>query len=953
MGHSGSRDSEAQAREQIDGILAQAGWIVQDRQDMNLQAGQGVAIREFALKRGHGFADYLLFVEEQAVGVLEAKKEGFTLSGVEVQALKYSEGLPDVLRCPARPLPFLYRSTGAETVFTNLLDPEPRSRGVFSVHRPETMKEWMSAKPTEAPPDVRLVQPTPLEVRPSTLRGRLRKLPPLVTGDLYANQVKAIQGIENSLKQDKPRTLIQMATGSGKTLMAVASIDRLVRFAQARRVLFLVDRSILGEQAATEFEGYVAPDLNRRVAELYNIQRLTSNTIGASTKVVITTIQRLYSMLTGDEVFDPVLEQESLFQTGAPALKAPAPVAYDAKLPPEFFDCIFIDECHRSIYTLWRQVLEYFDAYLIGLTATPAKHTFGFFKGNVVMEYGHAEAVADRVNVDFDVYRLSTRITEQGSTIEAVSGVTVGHRDRRSRRVRWETPDEDLTYGADNLDRDVVAEDQIRLLFRTLVEKVVPEVFPGRKELPKTLVFAKDDSHAEDIVRIIRESLGKGDEFCRKITYKTTGVSPTQLIQVFRNSFNPRIAVTVDLVATGTDVKPIEIVMFMRVVRSRVLFDQMKGRGVRVIDPTELRQVTPSAHAKTSFLIVDCVGATEQELVDTRPLDRKKTIPFKALLQHVAMGGTDPDMLSSLASRLARLDKQLTAEEQAGVAREAEGTRLGKICHGIVEALDPDMQEAAAREKFQLPADQEPTEEQLVQAATALTKDAVKVLARNPRVRDLLCFLQVQHEQLIDQVSQDELLLDGSGLSYDATQRARSLTESFQQFLEENRAEISALEFFYSIPHRQRLSYEDLKGLAEMIKAPPRSWTPDALWHAYQLLEKDKVRGAGGQRMLTDLVSLVRYALHQDDELVPHAERVQARFSNWLAQQANRGRGFTPEQVRWLEMIRDHVAASWEVQVEDFEEVPFVQQGGLGRALQVFGKDLGPILQELNEVLAA
>ncbi|MFN9970284.1 MAG: DEAD/DEAH box helicase family protein, partial [Phycisphaerae bacterium] len=333
-------------------------------------------------------------------------------------------------------------------------------------------------------------------------------------------------------------------TGSGKTITAVSSIYRLIKFGGARRVLFLVDRTNLGEQAEKEFQGFRSPDDNRKFTELYNVQRLTTQTIGASTKVVITTIQRLYSMLRGEPEFDADNEDGSPFSSAGagPAPAEALPVAYNRAIPPEFFDVIFVDECHRSIYSLWRQVLEYFDGFLVGLTATPAAHTYGFFKQNLVMEYGHEQAVADGVNVDFEVYRIRTKITEQGGAIASNIEPVLGKRDRRSRKVRWEAPDEPVTYTPTELDRAVVARDQIRTFVRTFRDRLFTEIFPGRTEVPKTLVFCKDDNHAEDVVDVLREEFAKGNEFCQKITYKVRDKKPADLIQEFRNSYYPRIA---------------------------------------------------------------------------------------------------------------------------------------------------------------------------------------------------------------------------------------------------------------------------------------------------------------------------------------------------------------------------------------------------------------------------
>jgi type I restriction enzyme R subunit len=793
------------------------------------------------------------------------------------------------------------------------------------------------------------------DTKPSTLRTRLTTLPPvdprLVTQRvLFPNQYEAITNLDHSFKKDKPRALIQMATGSGKTFMAVTAIYRQIKFAGARRVLFLVDRANLGEQAEKEFQNYRTPDDKRKFTELYNVQRLTSNTIGASSKVVITTIQRFYSMLKGEPDLDPTLEEGTQFdESHAP--KEPLPVVYNSTYPPEYFDVIYIDECHRSIYSIWRQVLEYFDAYLVGLTATPAAHTFGFFNKNLVMEYPHERAVADGVNVQFFIYKIRTKITEGGSTIEAGEDTILRVRTRAGER--WLKPDEDITYKGADLDNTIVTPDQIRTIVCAFRDRVRTEIFPGRTNVPKTLVFAKDDQHAEDIVESIRQEFGEGNDFCQKITYKTTGKRPADLIQDFRTGFYPRIAVTVDMIATGTDIRPIEIVWFMRSVKSRVLFEQMKGRGVRVVDKTELLQVSPDADTKTHFVIVDCVGVTESPLSDTQPLERKRHMSLKDLFEHVAAGGTDLDVLSSIAARLAGLDRECTPDERKAIQETAGGLTLGAMAGALVAAIDPDKHVAKAREMFKLDATTEPKADQLKKAAVAVAKEAALPLATNPALRKKLLAIQQERAQIVDDVSQDELLADKTGFSKEAKEHAMSMVVSFEQYLEEHKDEIEALKFFYSVPHRQRLHFKDIEALATAIQQPPHSWTPEKLWRAYELLQKDKVKGAGGKRLLTDIVSLVRFALHQDNQLVPYPERIHERFANWMTQQANKGRKFTDQQVEWLEMIRNHVATSVEIEVEDFDAAPFVQEGGLGRAAALFGKELPKVIKELNEVLAA
>jgi type I restriction enzyme R subunit len=747
------RTPEDRAREAIDAALRAAGWDVQDANAVNLHAGRGVAIREFRLKTGHGSADYLLYVDRKAAGVVEAKKIGDTLTGVEPQTGKYSTGMPAHLPRACDPLPFLYQSTGVETRFTNLLDPDPRSRNVMGFHRPEELAAELEADPAPYP------KGHLLHGKPSSLRSRLQFLPPLDAPRLWDVQRRAIENLERALQANRPRALIQMATGSGKTSTAISAAYRLIKFGGARRILFLVDRANLGRQALKEFQQYVTPDDGRKFTELYNVQHLTSNKLDPVARVVITTIQRLYSMLQGKEL-EPDLEEGSLFDSMSGLVREPVPVEYSAALPIGAFDIVFIDECHRSIYTLWRQVVEYFDAFLIGLTATPSKQTFGFFNKCLVMEYSHVDAVADSVNVNFEVYNIRTRITGQGSTVEA--GFQVEKQDRKTRQRRWETLDEDLTYPPQALDRDVVAVDQIRTIIRAFKERLFTEIFPGRTHVPKTLIFAKDDNHAETIVGIVREEFEKGNEFAQKITYRTTGAKPEDLINAFRNQYFPRIAVTVDMIATGTDVKPLEIVMFMRQVKSRSFFEQMKGRAVRVIDATDFQAVTPGAETKDHFVLVDCVGVTEANLSDSYSLERQRTASFKQLLDAVAFGSTDPDVASTLASRLARLERRLTPDDQADIAMAAEGKPLSEIIGGLVAALDPLRQEEEARRANELPAEAEPSDAEMKAAEQKLIQDAVAPLAANPALRDILLLTKERHERTWDHVSIDEVREAGS-----------------------------------------------------------------------------------------------------------------------------------------------------------------------------------------------
>ncbi|MDR4481025.1 MAG: type I restriction-modification enzyme R subunit C-terminal domain-containing protein [Nitrospira sp.] len=929
---------EEKARQRIDAMLVNAGWVVQDYRQAQIQAGRGVALRNFPLISGHGFADYLLYVDGKAAGIVEAKKEGFTLTGVEVQSEKYSKGLPQDLPVTRRPLPFLYQSTGVETRFTNGLDPQPRSRSVFSFHRPGTLAAWLPER-SEMPNN--LGGASVAAESPLTFLGRLRHMPPLIDV-LWPPKPQAIKNIEQSLRDNRPRSLVQMATGSGKTLLAIVLAYRLLKFAGARRILFLVDRGNLADQTLKEFQQYVSPYNNWKFGEEFIVQRLAGNTLDTTARVCISTIQRMYSMLKGRDLSD---EDEEASVSGLERLfKQPEPIDYNPAIPIETFDIIVTDECHRSIYNLWAQVLEYFDAHLIGLTATPNKQTFGFFNQNLVMEYNHEQAVADGVNVNYDVYRIRTAITQAGSTVEA--GYSVQLMNRETRTKRWERLDEDFAYDPDQLDRDVVAPDQIRTIVKVFRDKLFTDIFPGRMEVPKTLIFAKDDAHAENIVEILREEFGKGNEFAQKITYRTTGVNPKDLIKSFRNSYHPRIAVTVDMIATGTDIKPVEIVVFMRAVKSRTFFEQMKGRGVRVIKPDDLKAVTPDATTKDHFVIVDAVGVCEQDKTDARPMEKKLSVAFEKLLQAVALGNTEEDVLTSIAGRLARMEHRITKADEQAISKASGGLSLKDLSRGLVEAVNPDRQEERAAKQF---GTDRPTEQQIQQVATRFIQAAAKPF-QDPKFRELLIDIKRKNELTIDHVSQDQII--EAGFSADALARARTIVQSFEKFITKHKDEITALQVLYSKPYKQRLKFEDIRDLALAIEKPPYLWNESQLWQAYAALEKSKVKGATGKRILTDLVSLVRFATHQENELVPFPEKVNSNFKAWLGEQEKR-RKFTDEQRHWLEMIRDHVAANLVVEPDDFEYAPFAQEGGLGKVHQLFGNELNRIIEELNGALAA
>ncbi len=942
---------EQKARREIDADLTAAGWLVQDRNELDLTAGRGIAVREFPMKSGFGFADYLLYLDRKAVGAVEAKAES-TLTGVEAQSAKYAAGLPENLPAHLRPLPFLSESNGSVTYFTNGLDPTPRSRQVFNFPRPETLGEWVA--------------------QPQQLRARLKALPELDESRLWKVQGRAIRNLEESFADADPRALIQMATGSGKTFTAVNVAYRLLKYGGAKRILFLVDRGNLGKQTEDEFTNFEPPDDPRKFPTLYTVQRLKSNSINPAAKVVITTIQRLYSMLKGEAEFDAGNEEGSSFDSAKAWQGEPPDVVYNAGIPPEFFDFVIVDECHRSIYELWSQVLLYFDSFLVGLTATPAGKTIGFFNQNLVMQYGHDEAVTDGVNVDFDVYRIRTRVTEQGATIEAGdTGVYVDKRHKLTRAERLQLLNQDLTYTANQLDRDVVSESQIRTVLQQFRDKVLPDAFPGRAEVPKTLIFSKDDSHADDIVRLVREVFAQGNDFCQKITYrtgftkitkmvknddgtesevtewvKTSSLTPDEILANFRNSFFPRIAVTVDMISTGTDVKPIECVFFLRNVKSAGFFEQMKGRGVRVISPDKLRVVSPSAKVKDRFIIVDAVGVCEQDKTDSHTLNRNPSATLEEVLNYVAQGGTDPEAITTLAGRLARLQREFSRDQLAELKDLAGGKSFPDLAHNLLNACDPDAQVEAAK---QLPGvTGEPTEEQVKQAADQLVQGAVTPFLKAAFRRRILEIRQ-QNEQTIDRHTIDDVLYAGFDAS--AVDKARNKVQDFRAWIAAHKDELIALQVLFAGTRPLKLSLKDLRQLKDALARPPLAATPIQLWRAFEAVEADRVKGRGGQQ-LADLVNLVRHALIPTFTLVPYRDELRERYQAWLKER-DAGNTFTAEQREWLDRMAEHIATSLAIEPTDFETGWFSQHGSLGKAHALFGDKLTPLIAELNERLAA
>ncbi|WP_431983081.1 DEAD/DEAH box helicase family protein [Streptomyces qinglanensis] len=925
--------NEVQAREAIDEMLHACGWEIQDRDQLNPKPGKGVAVREFTLATGR--ADYVLYVDGKIVGVVEAKREGDHLSSAVEQNDRYASGVLKEHQLAVwrqdQPFAFRYATTGAETYFVNRLDPEARSREIFTFHRPETVAEWMR-------------RADEVRVAP-TFRAGLRRLPILEPNGLRLAQVDAITGLEASLAEDRPRSLIQMATGAGKTFVAVAEAYRLLKFAKANRVLFLVDRNNLGKQAHDEFRKYVTPDDGRKLADLYSVDLLGAAGLQDTSSVVICTIQKMYSLLKGEQLADDDPSDEAADSAAYEETyetDEPIEVSYNPQVPIESFDLIIVDECHRSIYGKWRGVLEYFDSHLVGLTATPTLQTLGFFNRNLVSEYTYQQAVADGVNVDFDIVRMNSDLRENG-VAKIESGTTIRIKDRKTRTQRYQELQDDYTYTTKQIGRSVVTVDEIRAVF-TAYRNNWQRWFPDRVELPKTLIFAVGEDHAEDVLAQVKEVFGRGDDFAKKITYKSrqAGDDPDDLIRNLRTSPTLRVAVTVDMIATGTDVKALECVIFLREVRSPVLFEQMKGRGARTIEATELQEVTPEADSavrKERFVLIDAVGVTDSPLVDAKPLvpNSDRQISLSKLLDKTGTKAIDANQAEILAGRLARLNQQLTEDERKQLTEAAGGTTLSEIAGGLMKAADPDRQEDALERGGRT-------------AARQLIEKAIAPLTENPELRRRIIEIRRDKDYVIDETTAVELDVE----EVPREKRAREELGKWRQMLTNERDRLAAIDIALSSPRSVTPdnAYAALKELAAEIRRPQHAWTPQALWTFYEDLDV-AVHYAGHEAGIPDLISLIRYELDVDEELKPYRETVNERFEAWLLRQQQAGAEFTDEQMWWLRSIRDVIASDAGISTREFGAEPFKGEGGgIGFRHAFPNRDVRSLLNELNRELA-
>ena len=920
----GGVPAEAAARQKIDADLIRAGWAVQNRGEINLAASRGVAVREVPM--GDGRVDYLLYLDQKIVGVVEAKPAGTTLAEVHHQAMRYATNLTsgqqrNALLTKGR-LPFVYEASSTELYFSNHFDPEPTSRRLFNFQRPDTLAAIIRAED------------------PTTGNGGWRSMVHLMPGtsgyDLRPASERAIHNIERWLQTDgRRRALVQMATGAGKTRMAVTESYRLLKFGGFKRILFLVDRNNLGDQTKREFDNFDTPDDGRKFSAIYPVEQLGARGAADSSKVVISTIQRVWASLKGEAIpegFDPSIDD--------PEVQGEVEAVYSDRMPPETFDLIIVDECHRSIYGQWRKVLEYFDAQIIGLTATPTKQTLAFFEQNLASEYTFQESVADEVNVGFEIYRIRTKIGEEGGVIEA--GQVVPAIDKRTREQKDLVPDEDINWKPTDQGIAVESPNHIRLVLETFRDRLFTEIFPElndqgekRKVVPKTLIFAKSDAHAESIVRIVREVFNKGDAFAAKITY--TAKNPEDLINRLRTSPELRIAVTVDMVATGPDVKPWECVLFMRDVRSGTYFEQMKGRGARSINDADFQAVTEQGVHKERFVIVDAIGVTEHEFVDVTVTERVKTASLDSLLKKAAVRELTQDEAATLGSRLSKLGQRLSASERDELEAIA-GVSIESMSQQLIKSLNADVIAEVVSNASQGKSEED--------AVHDFIQSLAGPLATSPELRERLVTIHQSKYIFRDEVTPDELLYAAGVPNLELAERT---VQNWKKYLQDNKDEITALQLLYSKPQNSGITRREIENLIATIRKPHQDWTPAVIWKSYELLNKTN---RSIKNKTVDLVSLVRYTLGVMPELVPFADVVEERYQGWLLTQEQRGTRFTQEQRRWLDAIKDYICTGVTFETPALDAVPFIEWGGSDGIERDFADPVS-VITDLNKALSA
>lgn len=867
--------------------------IIPFRDNLDLSSLKHHAVTEFPTATGP--ADYALFVNGRLLGIIEAKKVGLSPQNVLEQAKRYASG---AVQGPGNwaglRVPFLYSSNGELVWFLDVRQEKHVSRQISSFHTPEALESFFST-------DF------------GTSCARLRGLSLDRIERLRDYQKRGIQAIESAIMDGRRELLVAKATGTGKTYMTVAQIYRLMESKVARRILFLVDRKALAAQAVREFASFNTPQGNKfpQEFEVYS-QRFRREDLGddqpfdnkvlpteyltnpnpSRAFVYISTIQRMVINLFGFERAFP--------QWGGDAEKEEETGKLD--IPIHAFDLIIADECHRG-YTAqemstWREVMLYFDAIKVGLTATPAAHTVSLF-GEPVFRYGVEQAIREGYLVDYEAVAINSKVRMKGVFLR--EGEQVGKVDTETGEEVFDHVEDEREFAAGEVERRITAIDSNRKIIQEIA-RYAREHEQETGRFPKTLIFAVNDlphtSHADQLVKICREVFGEGDEFVQKITGSPTVDRPLQLIRQFRNRPNPSIVVTVDMLSTGVDIPALEFIVFMRPVKSRILWEQMLGRGTRRCD----------AINKSHFMVFDCFNGTLIEYfkdVSNFKMESPAKTPLSIpeIIENIYQNIDRTYHTNILVKRLRRIEKDMSGEAREKFARFIPDGDMGRFADGLPVALRKDFGET-----MKLLRD----------------KDFQKLLAEYPRAKRT--FWRVADAG--DVVTSEQVMRFGK---YDG---AGDYLEAFSKYIRTNSDKVEAL---------------------KILLRRPKDWKPEVLEDLRKTLrqsdfDEQTLRKAHkvAYKTLADIISMVKHAA-QDEELLTAEQRVTKAL-----ERLRKKHNFSEEQEKWLGLIQAHLVQNLSIGPEDFDLLPAFQRvGGLGRAQQIFRTDFIPLLAQINTAIAA
>jgi type I restriction enzyme R subunit len=868
---------EEKARVKIDKQLKSAGWDIVARQEYLPKSTS--AVKE-ALMKGNKESDYLLFIDDKAVAVVEAKKEDNPLGPEVVKQAEWYAMHPQSwygLWFDGM-IPLVYMANGGKIYFKNMLEPDSDYIELSAMHSPKKM--------------LKLIGKT----------SEYGALPTLDKRGLRDCQYDAEIALENSLKSGERKNLAILATGSGKTYLACLAAYRLLNYTSTRRVLFLVDRNNLARQTKSEFSLFDRTENQQALSSLYEIKRLKKES-DIKADVVISTIQKLFAILTGqslqegnEDAEDEFTEQsEEKYGSNEPAIR----LQDDLKLPPDYFQFIVVDECHRSIYGKWKSVLEYFkDAKILGLTATPTPEAYAFFNNNVIEQYTFDDSVVDGVNVPARVYRIVTDITKHGGTIKKQTKVTETAR-KTGETETYSTPT-NVDYQPTELDRSVVNRDQIRTVLTSYRDAIYSDLYPEREKrweyIPKTLIFAKDDHHATEIVEIASEVFGEvfedgkvPDHFVQKITY--TSGDTDALIRDLRIEKSFRIGVTVTLVATGTDVKPLEVVLFMKDVMSDTLYTQMKGRGCRVISDDLIKEVTPNAQTKDCYYIVDAVGVTEHEKYIPVPgpdTTYGKMMSLEILLEHLAHNELSDENLILLRNYCASINRRY--EDNTLFSRHLDYfiSTYGFAPKTIANRINNAFEQGTLVEYVSSSQD------------NSIRFALIGILINNIQARKKL--LEMQHGYYVEISDKDTLIYSGF-----SKETARTYIENLKKYLEDNKDSMEVLRIAYNSEEKV-ITHEMLVDLKDHLLAESSQYSAYRIWQNYKILDEegnvDELDSKSNVNALTNLLQIVRYTYKKNQKLSSLTNGYVQRFNLYCGQAQ---RVLSEPQKNIMKQIADYI----------------------------------------------